>query len=96
MTFQGYGAPPRGQYGQPAGQYGQPGGQYGQPGGQYGQPPGQYGAPQGQYGGMQGGYGQPAPPPGVSPEVWGWFQVSPYKLPQGPLLNFAMWQGFAC
>ncbi|XP_052791156.1 programmed cell death protein 6-like isoform X1 [Mya arenaria] len=78
---QGYGAPagyrPPGQqqqgYGAPAGQYGQPGGQYGQPGGQ---PGGQYGAPQGQFGGFQpAGYGQPAPPPGVSQEVWGWFQA---------------------
>ncbi|XP_050403349.1 programmed cell death protein 6 [Patella vulgata] len=80
---QQYGQPPRGQ------QYGQPpqGQQYGQSpqGQQYGQPPqGQqfrppYGQPQGQqFGGYQqpGGYSAPAaPPPGISQELWGWFQA---------------------
>ncbi|XP_076453957.1 sorcin-like isoform X1 [Babylonia areolata] len=81
---QQYGQPP---YGQPG--YGQqqqrPAGQYGAPG--YQQPPGgapPYGGappPQGQagYGGgppLGGGYGgQAPPPPGVSADLWGWFQT---------------------
>ncbi|KAK6180267.1 hypothetical protein SNE40_012454 [Patella caerulea] len=83
---QPYGQPQGQQYGQPpqGQQYGQ---QYGQPpqGQQYGQPPqGQqyrppYGQPQGQqFGGYQqpGGYSAPAaPPPGISQELWGWFQA---------------------
>ena len=84
--------PPPGQYGAPQGQFGQP------PRAQYGAPPvGQ--APQGYSGGppaygqqpagyqqQMGSYGQPGqqgPPPGVSPEVWGWFQVCCSKIYNG-------------
>ncbi|GFS23821.1 programmed cell death protein 6-like [Elysia marginata] len=88
---QGYGAPPGQSYGAPQSQgYGsQPGQGYGAPQGQgYGAPPGQgYGAPPGQgYGAPPGqGYGAPPgygggpqsqpPPPGISPELWTWFQA---------------------
>ncbi|CAG2255638.1 Peflin,Programmed cell death protein 6,Sorcin [Mytilus edulis] len=82
--------PPQQQYGQPPPQqqYGQPPPQGYQPQG-YQQPPASYGQPggyqQGAYGGgappqgggygPPGGYGAPAPPPGVSQELWNWFQA---------------------
>ncbi|XP_076459897.1 programmed cell death protein 6-like isoform X1 [Babylonia areolata] len=85
-----YGQPQYGQpqYGQP--QYGQqqrPPGQYGGPPGYQarGPAPPPYGAPPpgppGYGGGAPpalggyGGYGPPPPPPGVSPDLWGWFQA---------------------
>lgn len=72
--------PPQQQYGQPPPQGYQPQG-YQQPPASYGQPGGYQqgayggGAPsQGGYG-PPGGYGAPAPPPGVSQELWNWFQA---------------------
>ncbi|XP_013402793.1 programmed cell death protein 6 [Lingula anatina] len=79
--------PSSGQYGQAPGQYGQPPpGQYGQqPCQQYGagygyqqqQPGGAYGGgyPGGQPGGGGFGYGATPPPPGISPDLWQWFQA---------------------
>ncbi|XP_060570454.1 programmed cell death protein 6-like isoform X2 [Ruditapes philippinarum] len=80
-----YGAPPPGQYGAPGapppGQYGAPGAP--PPGQGYGGQPPAYGQQQ-QYGGYQqqqygqqgmGGFGGQQAPPGVSPELWGWFQT---------------------
>ncbi|KAK3766639.1 hypothetical protein RRG08_042418 [Elysia crispata] len=78
---QGYGAPPGQGYGAPQGQtYGAPQGQgqgYGAPPGHgYGAPPGQgYGAPPGQAPGYGGGAHTQLPPPGISPELWTWFQA---------------------
>lgn len=75
---QPYGQPPQQQYGGQAPPYGQqqqqrP--QYGGYGGQgsYGQP----GQPQGGFGGGGMGQfgGQQPPPPGISQELWGWFQA---------------------
>lgn len=66
---QGYQQPPQSGYRQQGpGQHPPPQGY-----GQY-QPPGGY--QQGGYGGgPQGGYGAPAPPPGVSQDLWNWFQA---------------------
>ncbi|XP_041362702.1 programmed cell death protein 6-like [Gigantopelta aegis] len=89
------------QYGQRSQPYGSP--QYGQQG--YGsqpppyqqqQAPPPYSSPQG-YGGQQhnAGFGAPAPPPGISQELWGWFQavdqdksgqITPHEL-QRALMN---------
>ncbi|XP_046366699.1 programmed cell death protein 6-like [Haliotis rufescens] len=82
---QAYGQPPQQQYGQPPQQqYGQQQQQFDQQyGGGYQQRPGgappSYGAPQGygapQTAGYGRGYGAPAPPPGISQEMWSWFQA---------------------
>ena len=70
---QGYQQPPPSTYGQPGQMQHAPPQSYSQ-----NQPPGGY--QQGGYGGgggygPPGGYGAPAPPPGVSQDLWNWFQV---------------------
>ncbi|KAF4634167.1 hypothetical protein G7Y89_g3940 [Cudoniella acicularis] len=71
QPYQGYGAPPPGQY-PPQQQSYPPQGGYGQP------PPQQYGPPQGQYPPQQ--YGSPAPPQGQYPPQGG-YQQPPYGAP---------------